>query len=134
MGLHWLVHSWFSSSDFPLIIFWGVFIMRFHGVNLLRLVVELVGLGALVADGTGFHLFKWLLNDVLFRVFLENFALFGRVPWPCNMNFIFCTGRCNDHMTCITFPALSSESLFRVGWRGGSSSILLPANTDTVGF
>ena len=63
--------------------------MIFIGVDLSRRVVKLGGLGALVANGAGFLVFKWALHTVIFGVDLKHFALFGRVPRPCNMHIFF---------------------------------------------
>ena len=108
--------------------------MRFHGVNLLRRVVELDGLGALVAAGAFFLVFKILLHDVLIGVVLNYFALFVRVPRAMQHAYIFRTGCSIARMSCIVFLALASADLLRVGWRGGSSSLFLPAKTGMFGF
>ena len=94
MGICWLVRSWVYSSGVSLLRFCYGFIIIFHGVNLLRFVVELYGLGALVAYRYVLLVFKWLLRDVTFRVFLNHFALFRRVP-----------------------RAMQHACLFRTGWR-----------------
>ena len=119
---------------FPLPIFWDAVIMRFHGVDLLRRVVVLDGLGALVAAGAGFLFFKWALRDVLFVLFLNHFALFVSVPGSMKYASLFHTGRRIAQIACIDFLALSSAALLRVGWRGGSSSLFLPSKTGMVGF
>ena len=59
MSLHWPYHSWDFPSASPPSDFWDGLIMRFHGVYLLRCVVELENLGALVAAGAGLLVFKW---------------------------------------------------------------------------
>ena len=46
--------------------------MGLHGVNLLRLDIELDGLNTIfVAAGAGFLVFLWLLHGVLFRLLLK---------------------------------------------------------------
>ena len=46
--------------------------MGYHGVNLLRFVVELNGLATLfLAYGMSFFLFVWPLCSVLLRLFLD---------------------------------------------------------------
>ena len=76
MGIYWSIHSWYFILIFYLLIFWYRLIMRFHGVNLLRRVVELYGIDALVSSIAGFLVFKWLL---VFRVVLKHFLIFGIV-------------------------------------------------------
>ena len=63
--------------------------MIFRGVNLLYCVIELDGLGALVAAGAFFLVFKILLHDVLIGVVLNYFALFVKSA--------------QGHATCIYF-------------------------------
>ena len=65
MGLHWPDHSWVFSSGFSLILFFGGFIMRFHGINLLRCAIELDGISALVEHRLGFLVFKWPLFSMI---------------------------------------------------------------------
>ena len=59
---------------FPLLLFWDGFIVRFHSVYLLCHVIELDGIGALVAAGAGWLVFKWLLCDMLFGVVLKTWS------------------------------------------------------------
>ena len=89
--------------------------MRFHGVNLLRHVVGLDGIGALVAVGEGLLVFKWLLHNLFFGVALKNFALFRRVPGAMQHVCLFRTGRRIACMACIVFLALASAALIGVG-------------------
>ena len=108
--------------------------MSFHGVYLLRRAVKLDGLGVLVASGAGLFVFKWAMCVVLFGLVLNHFALLGRVPGAMQHTYLFCVGRHIVQMSCIAFLALASAALLWVGCQGGSSSLLLPAKTGTVGF
>ena len=56
---------------FYLLLFGDAVIMIFRGVDLLRCVVKLYGLGTLVAAGSGFLVFKWELCAVLFELVLK---------------------------------------------------------------
>lgn len=60
---------------FPLIFCWDRLIMGYHGVNLLRLAIELDILSTIfVAVGAGLIVFEWLLCGVLFSEYpLRNF-------------------------------------------------------------
>ena len=90
--------------------------MIFNGVDLLRRVVKPGSLGALVADGSGFLVFKWALRTVIFGVDLKHFALFGRVPGAMQHACLFCTGWCIAWMAYIIFLVISSAALFEVIW------------------
>ena len=51
--------------------------MRFHGVNLLRRIVKLDGLGALVVSvGGGSLVLVWILRGDLIGVLFKDFAFF----------------------------------------------------------
>ena len=76
IGPHWSGISWGLSSAFPLILFWDVVIVRFHGFHLLCRVSKLGGLSRLSAARTGFLVFEWSLYAVIFGVFLKHLALF----------------------------------------------------------
>ena len=108
--------------------------MRFHDVHIFYGSPKLDVFFALVADGADFLLFKLSLRYVLLGLFLGKFELFGRVPGAMQHTCLFCTGRRIARMACITSIVISSADPLRVGWRGGSSSLLLPAKTGMVGF
>ena len=108
--------------------------MRFHGVDLFHTIVEIDGLGVLVASRASLLVFEWVLPAVLFGLVLKHSTLFGRVPRAMQYACLFRTGRRIACMDCIFFLVFVSASLFGVGWRGGSSSLLLQFKTGIVGF
>ena len=108
--------------------------MVFHDVYLLRCKIKLSGLGALVSAIAGFLVFKWLLCNVLFRLVIKLFAIFGRATRAMQHACRFCTGHHIAQMECISFLAISSSAFLWVLWRGGSSSLFISAITRTVSF
>ena len=48
--------------------------VRFHGVNLLRCVVELDSIGTFVAAGAGLLVFVWMLRIELLVVLFKDFT------------------------------------------------------------
>ena len=91
--------------------------MRYHGVNLLRLAIELDGLATmfLAAKSGFFFLFVWPLCGILLGLFIEYFALFCRVSGAMHQ-VCFYTGRSIDQMACMIFPEISGVDLLGVGW------------------
>ena len=48
--------------------------MRFHGVNLLRCVVELDSIGTFIAAGAGLLVLVWMLLRVILGVLFKDFT------------------------------------------------------------
>ena len=89
--------------------------MGLHGVQLLRLTVEIEGLSTLfVASVAGFLVFEWLLRGMPFGVVLKHFLIFQRVLGAKKQAF-FGTVWPIDWMVCMIFPKLSSTDLLGVG-------------------
>ena len=101
--------------------------MIFHSVNLLNCDIKLDGLCALVAAGEGFLVLLWILRGVLISLLFKDFTLFRQVSRAIQQACIFRTGRSITRMDCIVSLALASAALLRFGWRGGCSSLFLPA-------
>ena len=107
--------------------------MGYHGVNLLRLNVELEVLSEIfVVSRSVFLLFVWPLHVILLGVFLEYFTIYivpGSIHQAC-----FFTGRRIVRMVCIFFLALAGVELIGFGWRGGFSYLAFTVMTGTFGF
>ena len=80
------------------------------------------------------YFYKVLPLEHNFGLVPKHFALFGRGPKDMHNACLFFTVRNISWMACIVYLALASAALLRVGWQFGSSYLLFPANTGTVGF